>query len=63
MATIDNSCFWLFDFGNWLAKLTEILQDASMDQDKMGNLYKGHSIDASYQFRFTWPSGFSKEDI
>jgi hypothetical protein len=21
----------LFDFGNWLAKLTEILQDASME--------------------------------
>jgi hypothetical protein len=33
------------------------------DQDKMSYLYRGPSIDASYQFRFTWPSGFRWEDL
>ena len=28
------------------------------DRDRMSNLYGGPSIDASYQFRIIWPSGF-----
>jgi hypothetical protein len=29
-----------------------------MDQNEMSNLYRGSSIDASYQFHIIWPSGF-----
>jgi hypothetical protein len=29
-----------------------------MDQNEMSNLYRGPSIDASYQFYIIWPSGF-----
>jgi hypothetical protein len=29
----------------------------------MSNLYKGPSKEASYQFRFIWPSGFRGEDF
>jgi hypothetical protein len=29
-----------------------------MDQNEMSNLYRGPSIDASYQVHFLWPSGF-----
>ena len=35
----------------------------SMDQDKMSILYRGLSIDASYQFQFIWESGFRGEDF
>jgi hypothetical protein len=34
-----------------------------MDQDKMSILYRGLSIDASYQFQFIWESGFRGEDF
>jgi hypothetical protein len=33
------------------------------DRDEMSNLYQGPSIDASYQVRFIWPSGFGGEDF
>ena len=33
-----------------------------MDRDKMSNLYKGPSIDVSYQFQFIWLRGFRGED-
>ena len=33
------------------------------DLDKMSNLYRGTSIDASYQVSFIWPSGFRAEDF
>jgi hypothetical protein len=29
----------------------------------MSNLYRGPSIDASYQFWFIWQSGFRGEDL
>jgi hypothetical protein len=32
------------------------------DRDEMSNLHRGHSIDASYQVWFIWPSGF-REDL
>jgi hypothetical protein len=32
-----------------------------MDRDEISNLYRGPSIDASYQFRFIWPSGFGED--
>ena len=34
-----------------------------MDRDKMSNLYRGPSIDASYKFRFICQSGFRGEDF
>ena len=34
-----------------------------MDRDEMSNLYRGHSIDASYQFQFIWPRGFQRRKI
>ena len=34
-----------------------------MDQDEMSNLYRGPSIDASYQGLFIWPSSFRGEDF
>jgi hypothetical protein len=33
------------------------------DRDEMSNLHRGHSIDASYQVWFIWPSGFRGEDL
>jgi hypothetical protein len=33
-----------------------------MNWDKMSNLYKGPSIDASYQASVLWQSGFRRED-
>jgi hypothetical protein len=30
---------------------------------KMSNLYRGHSIDASYMFRLIWPHGFRGGDL
>jgi hypothetical protein len=33
------------------------------DRDKIRNVYRGPSIDASYQIRFIWPSGFRGEDF
>ena len=35
----------------------------SMDRDKMSNLYRGPSIDASYHIQFIWESGFRGEDF
>jgi hypothetical protein len=32
-----------------------------MDQDEMSNLYRGPSIDASYQVSVHWPSGFGRK--
>jgi hypothetical protein len=32
-----------------------------MDRDKMRNLYRGPSIDASYKFQFIWESGFRED--
>jgi hypothetical protein len=32
-----------------------------MDQDEMSNLYRGPSIDASYQVSVHWPSGFRED--
>jgi hypothetical protein len=34
-----------------------------MDRDEMSNLYKGPSIDASYQVSFHLASGFRGEDF
>jgi len=34
-----------------------------MDRDKMSNLYKGPSIDASYQVSVFWLRGFRGEDL
>jgi hypothetical protein len=31
------------------------------DHDKMSNISWGLSIDASYQFRFIWPSSFRED--
>jgi hypothetical protein len=39
MAATSNSCFWLDDFFKYYPP----------DRDKMSNLYRGPSIDASYQ--------------
>ena len=33
------------------------------DQDKMRNLYRGPSIDASHQFWFIWPNVFKGNDL
>jgi hypothetical protein len=33
------------------------------DLDKINNLYRGPSIDASYQFLLIWPSGLREEDF
>ena len=33
------------------------------DRDEMSNLYRGPPIDASYQFRIIWQSGFRGEDF
>jgi hypothetical protein len=33
------------------------------DRDEMSHLYRGPSIDTSYQVRFIWPSGFGGEDF
>ena len=43
----NKNCLW------WPCLLT--------DQDAMSILYRGPSIDASYQFRFIWPSGFRED--
>jgi hypothetical protein len=32
-------------------------------RDGMSNLYRGPSIDASYQVRIIWPSGFRGKDV
>ena len=32
-----------------------------MDQNEMSNLYRRSSIDASYQFRFIWQTGFRED--
>ena len=34
-----------------------------MDWDEMSNLYRGPSIDASYQVSVHWHSGFRGEDL
>jgi hypothetical protein len=34
-----------------------------MDRDEMSILYRGLAIDAFYQVRFIWPSGFRCEDF
>ena len=34
-----------------------------MDRDEMNNIYRGPSIDASYQVQFIWPDGFRGEDL
>jgi hypothetical protein len=34
-----------------------------MNWDKMSNLYRGPSIDASNKFQFIWESGFRGEDF
>ena len=34
-----------------------------MDRDEISNLYRGPPIDASYQFRFIWPSSFRGEEF
>jgi hypothetical protein len=34
-----------------------------MDRDEMNNLYRKPPIDASYQVRFIWQSGFRGEDF
>ena len=33
------------------------------DRDEMSNLYRGPSIDASYQVSVLWPCGFGGEDF
>jgi hypothetical protein len=55
MATIGNSCILLVDFQNSFASGTACPNDIKhgpcllMDRDKMSNLYREPSIDASYQ--------------
>jgi hypothetical protein len=34
-----------------------------MDRDEMSNIYRGPPIDASYQFRVIWQSGFRGEEL
>ena len=34
-----------------------------MDREKICNLYRGPSIDASYHIQFIWESGFRGEDF
>ena len=46
----DKVCQWLAA-GQWYSL------------DKMSNLYRWPSIDASYKFRLIWPSGFRGEDF
>ena len=45
----NKNCLW------WACLLT--------DQDEMSNLYRGPTIDASYQVWFIWRSGFRGEDF
>ena len=45
----NKNCLW------WTCLLT--------DRDEMSNLYRGPSIDASYQVRFIWSSGFRVEEF
>jgi hypothetical protein len=45
----NKNCLW------WPCLLT--------DRDEMSNLHRGHSIDASYQFRLIWPSNFRGGDF
>ena len=33
------------------------------DPDEMSNIYRGPSIDVSYQVWFIWASGFGREDL
>jgi hypothetical protein len=70
MATTGDSCFWLADFlnsspkifRNWPIRNKNCLWQPclKMDRDEMSNLYRGPSIDDSYQVSVHLPKRFQR---